>query len=439
MSRWLLAVLMSLGMAATAEAQKKPAKSTPAPPPAAAPTPGGVTVPLIIPIRQAGLRLGWNPRVRILTGSRLDPAYAAADDVLAATPRDALADYISTQQVYQLYIPFTYRPNVPHPLIVFLSASGNPNEFTLFASLCRRYGVLFASPYNAGDDTAPGRRLRIAMDTLEDVRRRLSVDNDRTYLGGFKDGARLASDIAFSYPEFIGGLLAVGSAGGLRNEPWMRDRVSERLSVAAASGELSPARAEMDRWRLPVLRDAGVRTKLWLLASQIQAMPSTAELEEMFVWLELSRAKRRAVGAEFPTTRMADGIVLDSESWAAAVVLEARKRLGDRKIRESGLMQLEGVTTRWKDTEAAKQADRLLKAQDDWRKVYSRRQLDFAYREAKGVDAYLEVLADPARLPGLLRIALVRWEEVEKQGVTGKEAQEARKRLIQLRRLVRGR
>jgi pimeloyl-ACP methyl ester carboxylesterase len=427
----LLAVLVGLGMVAAAAAQKRPAR----PAPAAAPGPAVVPVPVIVVPRQ-GLRLGYNPRVRVLAGSRLEPTFAAADDVLASTPRDALVGYQSRQQRYQLYIPTTYQHNQAHPLILFLSASSSPDEFTIFDALCRKYGVLFACPYNAGDDCAPGRRLRIALDTLEDVRQRLNVDTDRIYLAGFSGGGRLASDIACSYPEFVGGVLALGGTGGLRNEPWMRDRVVERLSVALAVGEYSPVRQEVERWRWPALRDGGVRTKLWLTPRLGQAMPPVVQLEEMFVWLELGRAQRRALGGQYPPARMAEGTVPSPDTWAAGVLAEARKRLASRKTRESGLMQLEGVITRWKDAPAAEQADRLLKRHDDWEKVFARRQLEFAYREAKAVDAYLEVLTDPQRLPGLLRVALGRWEQVEKHGPDGKEGKEARRRLGQLRRLV---
>jgi pimeloyl-ACP methyl ester carboxylesterase len=425
-------VLVGLIVVTAAAGQKRKKTAVPA-----VPLPGRVVVvPVPVPARPA-LRPGYTARVQVLTGSRLDATFAASAEVLAATPRDALADYIPTQQRYRLFIPATYQANVPQPLIFFISPS-SPDEFTRFDSLCRKYGVLFASPLGAGDDCVPGRRLRIALDVLEDVRQRLNVDTDRIYLAGLSGGARVASDIAFSYPEFVGGVLAIGGAGGLRNEPWLRDRVAERLSVALACGELSPARMELERWRFPVLRDGGVRTKFWLAAQLGQALPLASQLEEMFVWLELARGRRRALGNQYPPARMADGTVPSAETWAAGVLAEARKRLGDRKTRESGLMQLQGVVARWKDTPAARDADRLLK-QQDWRKVYARQQMTFAYREARALDSYLQLErspGDPQRLPALLRLAVARWTEVDRNGPDGKEGKEARKRLAELRLLV---
>jgi pimeloyl-ACP methyl ester carboxylesterase len=429
-NRWVLAVLIGLTLATTTEAQRKPARPR-------APRREIEIVPVIVPVRPA-LKPGYNARVRVLAGSRLDPTFAASAEVLASTPRNALADYKSTQQHYQLFIPLTYRNTQPHPLIVFVSSSSSPDDFTRFDALCRKYGVLFACPHGAGDDCAPGRRLRIALDTLEDVRQRFNVDTDRIYLAGISTGALIALDIAFSYPEFIGGLLAINGADGLRNEPWLRDRVVERLSVALSCGELSPARIEVERWRFPALRDCEVRTKLWLTPRLAQGLPPASQIEEMFVWLEATRARRRALGATYPPARMAEGTVPAAETWAAGVVEEARKRLLDRKRRESGLMQLEGVLARWKDTRAAEEAGNLLKRHNTWRKLYERRQLEFAYREAKSIDAYLAAgqgLADLKRLPAVLRLAIARWEEVEKLA-DGQQAREAQKRLAKLRKLV---
>jgi hypothetical protein len=233
-------------------------------------------------------------------------------------------------------------------------------------------------------------------------------------------------------------VLGIGATGSLRGEPWMRDRVAERLSVALACGELSPARTEMERCRYPALRDALVRSKLWLVPRLGQAVPPTPVLEEMFVWLEAARSERRKLGADYPPARMAEGTVPSAESWAAGVVEEARKRLDDKETRDSGLMQLDGVTKRWKGTSAAEQASKLLDKHGDWRKVHTRRQAEFAYREAKALDAWLgaaRTVADALNRPAIVRAAIARWEEVEKHGDDG-ESQEARKRLAELRKLL---
>lgn len=398
--------------------------------------------PVVVPVpllRPGLIRPGFNARVRVLGPSRLDWSFVTPADVLAATPREALAGYMATQTIYQLFIPPTYRANQAHPLIFFVSPSDNPNELVRFEALCRKYGVIFASPYFAGDDTTPARRIRIALDVLDDVRLRLRVDTDRLYLAGFAGGAPVADQIAFSYPEVVGGVLSLGAAGGLRSEPYLRDRVAQRLSVALACGEMSPLRGEMQQYRHPVLRDSEVRTKLWLTPRAGHALPPAGQLEEMFAWLEDARTDRARLPRKYPTLRVADGAVPGAEDWAEGLVVEARKRLEDRQTRDSGLMLLDGVVGRWKGSEAARVASRELARHDDGKKVYRRRQQEFAYREATALDAYLAApRVPPDRLRKLLleRLAVACWQEVEKNGPDTKEGLEAGRRLGELRKRV---
>jgi hypothetical protein len=264
------------------------------------------------------------------------------------------------------------------------------------------------------------------------------VDTDRLYLAGFAGGAVVAGQIAFSYPEVVGGVLALGASGSLRGEPYLRDRVAQRLSVALACGERSPLRGEMEHYRYPVLGDCGVRAKLWLTQRAGHALPPAALLEEMFAWLEDGRADRSKVARQYPSLRVSDGAVPRAADWAEALVVEARKRLEDRKLRDSGLMLLEGVAGRWKGTEAARAASRELAGEDDWKKVFRRRQQEFAYWEASRLDAYL---ASPhsttdLRKVVLLPLAIARWEEVEKNGPDTRDGKAARRRLAELRKRV---
>ena len=41
---------------------------------------------------------------------------------------------------------------------------------------------------------------------------------------GFSGGGRVACNIAFSLPEYFGGVIPIGSAGELRPENWLRKR-----------------------------------------------------------------------------------------------------------------------------------------------------------------------------------------------------------------------
>jgi hypothetical protein len=408
------------------------------------PRPTEVLRPRILPIylrHRDEIVPGLNPRVRVLSESRFDWSFAFPPGASALTPKDSLTKYDSTQTYYQLFVPRTYRHARPSPLILFLSASSDPTELGSWSAICRKYGVMYASPSGAGHTCPPATRLRMALDVLDDVRRRMNVDTDRLYVGGFGDGARTACEIATAYPEFLGGVVAIGGAGPLRGEPWLRDRVRERLSIALAAGERDPARAELETYRLPVLRGLEVRAKLWTVPRLGHVMPPPTVLEEVFVWLEAEKANRGALGEKYPTARMPGGTVPSGEEWARAVVEEARDRVADRKLRESGLMQLEGVVRRWKGGAAARSAAKLLEdaGAAGWEKVYARKQQDFFFREAKALDEWLEgplPLRDQQRKHLLVAVSLALWKQVLEQDPDTKEGKQAKTRVEELRKML---
>src|SRR5262249_39842419 len=112
--------------------------------------------------------------------------------------------------------------------------------------------------------------------------------------------------------------------------------------------------------------------------------------------------------------------------------------------RETGLMQLEGVTRRWRGSEAARRAEKLLDEHDarqknSWQSVYDRRQLEFFHLDAKGLDEYLAGALSPRdllRKPALVAENLRLWELVEKHGADTPAGRQASRRLEELRKLV---
>src|SRR5262249_54773391 len=153
-------------------------------------------------------------------------------------------------------------------------------------TVCDAAGMLFASPHGAGNNTTGPLRTRIVLDVLDDVRKRFNVDADRTYLGGFSGGGRAACNIAFALPEYFGGVVPCCACEGLRDEPFLRHRVIDRLSVAPITGDTDFNRGELERYRGPLLTDVGVRTKVWTVPKMSHAIPQAAVLTEALKWLE---------------------------------------------------------------------------------------------------------------------------------------------------------
>jgi dienelactone hydrolase len=429
-----MAVLLVVGISLVAQSGK-PAESRPRPRRIYYMGPGGPTT-----IRPAILA-GNNPRVRVLAPPRLDWEFALSSATLAAAPREILL-HDSTTTTYHLWVPATYRHAVAHPLVLFISGKAVPDETLAWWPICRKYGALFATFYNGGNECHPAKRLRLTLDVLDDIRRRMHVDTDRIYLAGFSDGARTACEVAYAYPEFIGGVLAISGASSLRSEAWMRDRVKERLSIALMTGELDPARREMEGVRHAVLRHLEMRVRLWTVPRLGHALPPSSVQEEAFVWLESTRTARNLLGTKYPSARVVEAQVPFPELWAHGLVDEAKVRLKSNLTLESGLLQLEGVTRRWRGSDAAGAARKVLEqynanAKDPWESVHQRRQQTYLSLEARALDDYLRgplPARDLLRKATLMNELLGLYEQIEKLGGDTREGQHAGKRLAELRR-----
>jgi predicted esterase len=392
-----------------------------------------------VPARPVGP--GFHARLRVVFPGRFDWAFAVPPGGLAGEAPKEATDYASGRQFYQLYVPRGYNLRQRYPLVLFLSPRDDPNEFKGWEALCDKYGIVYAAPYDAGDGCAPARRVRIALDVFDDVRRRVRLDTDRVYLAGFAGGARAACELAFAVPEAFGGVLACSGGAVPRMEPWVRDRVKERLSVALLAGEVDTDRAALERRFHPLLKDCGVRTRLWVVPRQGHTLPAPAVLEEAYLWLEGAVGERRALPRAYPASRLSDSGVPRPEAWSRALLEEGVARLRDPATQESGLMQLEGVATRWKGTPGARQAERALELYNGggkrWQDVYARRQQEYAYRRAKAFSAWLEgplPERDARRKGELIREGIEEWARVARFGEGTKEGREAKERVERLRK-----
>ena len=124
-------------------------------------------------------------------------------------------------------------------------------------------GIAYIGVRDAGNDVPPPKRVRIVLDCLDDVRRQVPLDPDRTYIGGFSGGARIACTIAFALPEYFGGVIPVCAGGEMREEPWLRHRIIDRLSAALVTGTSDFNRGEVERWKGTMWKDFGIRTRVW--------------------------------------------------------------------------------------------------------------------------------------------------------------------------------
>lgn len=303
---------------------------------------------------------GYSPTVTVSAPTRLDWAFTVTNQSLVAPPAAMLGkEYDSTKQAYELFLPPRKDPKQAIGAIVFVSAGNDPAGWKAFEPACKDLGLAFIGVRGAGNDVPPPKRCRIVLDCLDDLRRQVPLDPDRTYIAGFSGGGRIACGIAFALPEQFGGIIPLCAAGDLRTEPWLRHRAADRLSAALVTGQTDFNRGEVERWKGPFWTGLGIRAKVWTQPNLGHAIASSATLTEAVKWLDEGRPARAAAAKKYPTSRASPAAQSRDEA-AKALFAEGQGLLMQRATQHRGLMLVKGAFERWPDTEAGKAARKLL-------------------------------------------------------------------------------
>jgi pimeloyl-ACP methyl ester carboxylesterase len=387
-------------------------------------------------------RPGYQPSVKVSAETRLDWVFAVANQSPKQPPKAWLEGYDSTGQTYELFVPKGFDARKPQAVILFISPGERPMGYSVWQQACQELGVILAGPHGAGNDCPMQRRVRIVMDVLDDLRRKFNLDPDRTYLAGFSGGGRVACGISFALPEYFGGVIPICAGGELREEPWLRQRVIDRLSVALLTGENDFNRGEVERWRQPMLAEVGVRARAWTYPKLGHAVPGGKSLVEVFRWLEEGLPARRALAKKHPASRMTETV--SREDWAAALLAEGKGRLKETKSVYSGLMQLKGLHDRWPDVPAAREARTILeeyegRTERPWEADDIAEQRRFLIAQARSLDGYASGPMPKqyqAQQGEMLRAAIDLWKQVIADGQDRKAVDQGRERIPKLETLL---
>jgi dienelactone hydrolase len=301
---------------------------------------------------------GFRAEVAVQKPTRLDWQFAAGD--FGKDAAKLLVDYESNRQRYQIYVPPAYDASKTWPLVVFVSPGDDPLGWRSWRKTCEDQNLLFCAAYGAGNNCPPGRRVRVVLDVLDDVRRRYRIDPDQTYLTGFSGGGRLACTIAFALPDYFGGVLPVGGTNPLNRLDYLRLRVRDRLSVALVTGGDDFNRKEIEDYFYPYLNDLGVRARPWVVPGLGHAMPPDKVLAEAVAWLADDLGRRRREAKERPALAAAPDDVPGRVEQAAKLLEAAEAELNhaDRVYRGAALLR--GVVARYGRLGAAEEAQTLL-------------------------------------------------------------------------------
>ncbi len=404
---------------------------------------------------------GYQKDVTVREPTRLDWVFANANQSVTNPPAEWLEGYDSTKQRYELFVPAAAKAaagktnaklkgknaepaNAGLPLVLFISAGDQPAGWSQLQTVCQQKGIAFASPYNAGNNTPMPRRIRLLFDVLDDLRRRHRIDADRTYIAGFSGGGRVACGIAFSLPELFGGVIPVCASGDLREEPWLRHRVIDRLSVALITGTGDFNRGEVERLRGPMLNDMGVRTKVTTVEKLGHGIPDAKTFADVIEWLDAGAAERRKLAANHPASRIGTDATPTREEWAKSLLAEGQSRLKEPKTLYSGLMQLQGVMQRWPDLKAADEAKRILldyeaRPEKPWEEDDIDEQRRFLIARVRALDGYASGELPPQyanQRKDMLEAAINLWLLVIQDGQDDKAVDDGQRRLPKLKALL---
>ncbi|MBA4190536.1 MAG: hypothetical protein C0467_21325 [Planctomycetaceae bacterium] len=306
---------------------------------------------------------GYSAKVGVSAPTRIDWTFLVSNRSLAEPPDNLLGkDYDSTKQTYELFVPVRKDAKKPSPAIVFISAGDEPAGWKAFESVCKDKGFVFIGVRGAGNGVDGPKRVRVILDCLDDVRRQIPLDPDRTYTSGISGGGRIACALAFTIPEYFGGMIPLCAGGEMRDEQWLRFRASDRLSAALITGESDFNRGEVERWKAPMWKDLGIRTKVWTQPKMGHTIPPAATLAEAVAWLDEGASTRAALAKKAPASRAAPDAVLPRADAAKLLLKEGQDLLAGRTTEYRGLMTVKGVSERWPDTDAGKTARKLLES-----------------------------------------------------------------------------
>jgi len=274
---------------------------------------------------------------------------------------DKMENYDSTKQRYVLYVPKNYKADKAWPIVIFISPGDSPGGWTSWKTVCEKKGVFFCSPYGAGNSTKAGKRTRIVLDMLDDIRRKYLIDPDRTYLSGLSGGGRMACAIAFALPEWFGGVAPICGTNPIAGPACLRHRIQERLSVAFITGSTDFNRKENEEYMAPYFKELDIHSKLWVVPKLGHTIPGADTLATVYAWLEEDLPRRQADVKARPGLAMSAKETPSSAEQAARVVDTALADLKQPERVWRGVCLLQGVVARWSKTEPGLKARKILK------------------------------------------------------------------------------
>lgn len=108
---------------------------------------------------------------------------------------------------YDLYIPASYDGTEPYGLVTFINSGNNGGVISSWIPVLDEKKLILVSGDNIGNSVNVDIRMGVAMAAVYRLREVLNIEDTRIYTSGNSGGARSASTLAYTYPEWFYGFM----------------------------------------------------------------------------------------------------------------------------------------------------------------------------------------------------------------------------------------
>ncbi len=216
--------------------------------------------------------------------------------------RPPLPPFDITQEQFRLRVPEAYSTNSAWGLMVWLNPNDDASLTPDWEESLARKKIILVMPLLGGGQRHRIDRLRQALDATSNVCRKYRIDRNRIYVGGFAEGAGLASMLGIACADIFTGTICVGganfylhvAAGGNQYYPSSFTPSAEILHAARRFGKYVLISGEGDPQRAIVqlvaqkgfLRD-GFKNVIFIdVPGMQQALPGPAVLGQALAFLD---------------------------------------------------------------------------------------------------------------------------------------------------------
>ena len=196
-----------------------------------------------------------------------------------------------SSQSYALFLPSFYSPAKKWPIIYFFDPHAcGVLPIDKYKLLAEKYGYVIAGSNNSKNGLDLETEKSIADRMMDDTKKKISIDKNRIYTGGFSGGSRVASFMAITESGITG---VIGCAAGFPN---VNKPLEYSFNYIGIVGNEDFNLLEMENLN-KALSTSGLPQEL-IIYNGKHEWPPEQIMEEAFVWLEINEMKKDLSGVK---------------------------------------------------------------------------------------------------------------------------------------------